>query len=121
MIEKYFEPFYLQECKETASNMPPPHDKPIKKLADGKLVMGLFVLQNTREGQQAQAHTTNTSGRFSCSIDEPIESGSILCRASDGKFFSVTGDGIKSPGMAISQIAVYPAEIADRNKIGGEA
>ena len=54
MIEKYFEPFYLQEYKETASDLPPPHNKPIKKLVDGKPVMGLFVLQNTSEGMQAQ-------------------------------------------------------------------
>ena len=118
MIEKYFEPFFLQEHKETASNMPPPHDKPIKKLVDGKQIMGLFVLQNTREGVQAQAQTTNTSGRFLCAVGEPIKSGSILRRAGDGKYFSLTGDGIKSPGMAASQITVYPADISDRN-IGG--
>ena len=120
MIEKYFEPFFLQEHRETESGLPPPHDKPIKKLAVGKQIMGLFVLQNTREGLQAQARTTSTSGRFSCAIGEPIKSGSIIRRASDGKLYSITGDGTKVPGMAVSQIAVYPAEIADRSAIGGE-
>ena len=120
MIEKYFEPFFLQEHEETASGLPPPHDKPIKKLVYGKQIMGLFVLQSTREGAQAQAQTTNTSGRFSCAIGEPVKSGSIIRRASDGKLYSITGDGLKAPSMAVSQIAVYPAEVADREN-GGEA
>jgi hypothetical protein len=108
-VESYYEPFYVQELKESPS---PAADVQLYEYHDGVEVMGLFKQKQSGEMPIADTLGIETRGRFAANVD--IISGSILRRARDGVLIKLVGDPLVSPPQALTQIKTWESYVTSR-------
>jgi hypothetical protein len=108
MIEKYYERYYLQECKEVDDGF----GGAVLEWVDGAEIQGLYKQSVSSEVTVAEAKSVFSHGFFVTGVDTFIGVGDVIRRERDGVYIKIVGMAVYAPAQAGVQVKKMAVDLS---------
>jgi len=114
-LERYYTTWHVQGLTEKPNPFPAP-PQTIAEWSDKSEIQGLFVPRKTDTALSAGAERLVTTGIFATNKDTPLSPFDVLRSDIDNLCIKLLADPKIAPGMALSQIKTFVAEVVERGR-----